>query len=67
MSVSLGKYGKAIVAGLAALAYYLSDNVFDVNDGIQVALAVLGVLGVYGIRNTPDEPQPPPLPPYPNK
>jgi len=50
--MNLGPYGKAIVAALGAAAYYLSDNVFSVNDGIEIALTVLTVLGVYAIPNT---------------
>lgn len=47
MVIRLGKYSKAIAAGLAALAYVLTDSVLDANDLVQVAIAVAGVLGVY--------------------
>lgn len=42
-----GRYSKLVAAAVAAVAYVLADNVFDVNDGIQVVLAVLGAAGVY--------------------
>lgn len=53
MKVSLGPYGKAIVALLGTAALVLGDNVLDVPDVVQIALAVATVLGVFGVKNTP--------------
>jgi len=58
VSVNLGPYGKAIVAALGAGALYLTDNVFSVADGVDIALAVLTALGVYALPNVPS-PAPP--------
>lgn len=45
--MNIGRYSKLIAAGAAAIVYVVADNVIDVNDVIQVVLAVLGAAGVY--------------------
>lgn len=52
-SINLGPAGKFVMAALSAAVYYLSDNVFDVNDAAQIAIAVLGALSVYAVPNHP--------------
>ena len=47
---------KAIVAAAGALGIVIADGIFDVNDGITVALAVLAAIGVYAVPNEPVEP-----------
>lgn len=52
----LGRYSKAVVAFLTVGAVVVADGVLDVNDTIQVVLAVLGACGVYLVPNTPKDP-----------
>lgn len=58
VAFNLGPYGKAIVAALGAAALYLTDNVFSVADGVEIALAVATALGVYALPNTVADPPP---------
>lgn len=50
-SLSLGKYGKAIVAVLGTASIVLADNVLDANDVVQLILAAATALGVWGVTN----------------
>lgn len=50
--MDLSKYSKAIVAVLGALSIAVADGIFDVNDGITVAIAVLAAIGVYKVPNS---------------
>lgn len=50
-SVSLGKYGKAIIAVLGTVTLVLSDNIFDANDLVQVVVAAATAFGVWGVTN----------------
>lgn len=52
-SINLGPAGKFVVALLGAAAYYLSDNVLDVSDGIQILIGALTAAGVYVVPNHP--------------
>lgn len=49
--MNLGPYGKAIVAALGVASVVLSDNVFNVSDGIEIVLAALTAAGVYLVPN----------------
>lgn len=49
--IKLGKYAKAVAAFGTVLAVVVADKTLNVNDGIQLALAVLGALGVYVVPN----------------
>jgi hypothetical protein len=53
--MKLGRYAKAVVAFCTVGAVVAADGLLDVNDGIQLVLAVLGALGVYAVPNAPKE------------
>lgn len=51
MRINVAPYKKFIVAVATAVSVAVTDGVFDVNDGITIALAVAGALGVYQVSN----------------
>lgn len=49
--MNVSRYSKAIAAAAGAISVAVTDGVFDWNDGITIALAVLAALGVYLVPN----------------
>lgn len=49
--MNIAKYAKFITALCGAVTTAVADGVFDVNDGITIALAAATVLGVYAVPN----------------
>ena len=47
MSINIAKYSKAIAALAAAVGVAVADNVLDLNDVVNVGLALLVAFGVY--------------------
>jgi hypothetical protein len=53
--MNLGRYGKAIVAGIGVASIVLGDNDLSLNDAYDILLAAFTVLGVYSVENSPPE------------
>lgn len=45
--MNIARYSKAIAALAGAVGVAVADNVFDVNDVVNIVLAILVAVGVY--------------------
>lgn len=52
--MNVSRYAKFIVALCGAVSVAVADGIFDANDGVTIALAVLTALGVYRVPNATD-------------